>query len=574
MTPRPGRRGSRPPRRTPAPTYPAPCPNPPVPFGTYCTPSERTISCTTVAATSLTDGRSARGGVHPRRRRRSPARRCSNDGNYRPDGTTRSPSRQACRCARSTSISTTSRTCSSPPRATTSNGSLLCSGGPRHRPAARCRLDAFTGNEARLLEAIGAGALAADLQEPFSPALAEVLRGARRSPRRARARVRRGARPCATDARRVRLVLELEVGLQRVDLWRCSEHFDRDELRRRRSARPSPACCEPASATDDGSAAHPRRALRTTSPVTRSRRTTPRSPTGEGGTLARSTHVDEGPRRRRPGAAPARRAVVELPLPHDDPRPRGGRAPRSSRPTSSASAAPTSRRERTDYTYQRHVDWMRSVARSSSTSAASRWSCQDWGGLIGLRLVAEHARPVRPRRRGQHVPPHRRPSPRRRLPRLAEVLAGGPRPSRPAGSSTAAAPPTSPPEVIAAYDAPFPDESYKEGARQFPMLVPTAPDDPASERQRRGVGGARTRWTKPFLTAFSDSDPITAGADRVLQSDDPGRGRPAHTTIVGGGHFLQEDRGEELAAWSSTSSERHRQRVTPVGRATRPIAKT
>ena len=102
------------------------------------------------------------------------------------------------------------------------------------------------------------------------------------------------------------------------------------------------------------------------------------------------------------------------------------------------------------------------------------------------------------------------------------------------------------PEVVAAYDAPFPDESFKEGARQFPVLVPTRADDPASGANRR-AWDVLHRWEKPFLTAFSDSDPITAGGDRVLQSDIPGaNGRP-HTTIEGAGHFLQEDRGEQLA---------------------------
>jgi haloalkane dehalogenase len=102
------------------------------------------------------------------------------------------------------------------------------------------------------------------------------------------------------------------------------------------------------------------------------------------------------------------------------------------------------------------------------------------------------------------------------------------------------------PEVIEAYNAPFPDDSYKEGARQFPMLVPTRPDDPASEPNRRAWEVLRG-WTKPFLTAFSDSDPVTRGADRLFQKLVPGAKGQPHTTIVGGGHFLQEDEGEELA---------------------------
>ena len=102
------------------------------------------------------------------------------------------------------------------------------------------------------------------------------------------------------------------------------------------------------------------------------------------------------------------------------------------------------------------------------------------------------------------------------------------------------------PELVAAYDAPFPDEPYKEGARQFPVLVPTAPDDPAAEPNRR-AWAALERFDKPFLTAFSDSDPITAGADRVLQARIPGAAGRPHTTITGAGHFLQEDKGEILA---------------------------
>jgi len=103
------------------------------------------------------------------------------------------------------------------------------------------------------------------------------------------------------------------------------------------------------------------------------------------------------------------------------------------------------------------------------------------------------------------------------------------------------------PEIVAAYDAPFPDESYKEGARQFPMLVPTTPDDPASEANRR-AWKVFEQWDKPFLTAFSDSDPITSGAEKVFQSVVPGAHGRTHPTIAGGGHFLQEDKGEDLAA--------------------------
>jgi haloalkane dehalogenase len=78
------------------------------------------------------------------------------------------------------------------------------------------------------------------------------------------------------------------------------------------------------------------------------------------------------------------------------------------------------------------------------------------------------------------------------------------------------------------------------------MIVPTSPDDPASEPNRK-AWTALNAFDKPFLCAFSDSDPITAGADRVLKKSIPGAEGQPHTTITGGGHFLQEDRGEELA---------------------------
>ena len=196
------------------------------------------------------------------------------------------------------------------------------------------------------------------------------------------------------------------------------------------------------------------------------------------------------------------------------------------------------------YTYQRHVDWMAAVLMKLDLRDVTLVA-QDWGGLIGLRLVAEHParfarvvaantflptgdRPLGPafdawRHYSQETPEFH----------VGNIVQGG--------CATQL-----PPEIVAAYDAPFPDDRYKAGARAFPMLVPGSPDDPAAAPNRRAWGYLR-RFEKPFLTAFSDSDPITRGADHVLREMIPGaRGQP-HTTIVGGGHFLQEDRGEELA---------------------------
>jgi haloalkane dehalogenase len=200
--------------------------------------------------------------------------------------------------------------------------------------------------------------------------------------------------------------------------------------------------------------------------------------------------------------------------------------------------------KRTDYTYGRHVDWVRATVQQLGLTRITLVG-QDWGGLIGLRLAAEDgdrfARivaantflPTGDRHPGDAFLAWQKYSQETETFRVGRIVNGG------CTSDL-------PPEVIAAYDAPFPDETYKEGARQFPLLVPTAPDDPAAEPNRRAWEALR-RWDKPFLTAFSDFDPITAGADRVLQSDIPGAAGRPHTTIGGAGHFLQEDRGEELA---------------------------
>lgn len=200
--------------------------------------------------------------------------------------------------------------------------------------------------------------------------------------------------------------------------------------------------------------------------------------------------------------------------------------------------------KRSDYTYQRHVDWMRALLEQLDLSRVTLFG-QDWGGLIGLRLVAEHedrfARvvaantflPTGDRNPGDAFFAWQKFSQETETFPVGRIVNGG--------CTT-----DLPPEVVAAYDAPFPDETFKEGARQFPVLVPTRPDDPASDANRR-AWDVLHRWGKPFLTAFSDSDPITAGGDRVLQTDIPGAADRPHTTIRGGGHFLQEDRGEELA---------------------------
>ena len=199
---------------------------------------------------------------------------------------------------------------------------------------------------------------------------------------------------------------------------------------------------------------------------------------------------------------------------------------------------------RADYTYQRHVDWMRAAVEAIDLNGVTLF-CQDWGGLIGLRLVAEmDPRFDRVVAANTFLPTGDTPpgeaflnwqSFSQTVPDFAvgQILNFG--------STTEL-----PPEVIAAYDAPFPDDGFKAGARQFPMLVPTSPDDPASEANR-AAWRVLEAWKKPFLTAFSDSDPVTKGGDRVLQARIPGAVGQPHTTTAGAGHFLQEDAGPDLA---------------------------
>jgi haloalkane dehalogenase len=200
---------------------------------------------------------------------------------------------------------------------------------------------------------------------------------------------------------------------------------------------------------------------------------------------------------------------------------------------------------RTEYTYERHVDWMREALFDRLDLRNLTLVCQDWGGLIGLRLVGEHPDrfsrvvaantflPTGDRNPGEAFLAWQRYSQDTPEFHVGGIIKGG------CTTKLDAA-------TIAAYDAPFPDESYKEGARQFPLLVPTSPDDPAAPANRKAWEALQT-FAKPFLCAFSDQDPITGGADRVLKELIPGAQGQPHTVIEGGGHFLQEDRGPQLA---------------------------
>lgn len=197
-----------------------------------------------------------------------------------------------------------------------------------------------------------------------------------------------------------------------------------------------------------------------------------------------------------------------------------------------------------DYTYARHVDWMRQLVCDHLDLRGAVFFGQDWGGLVGLRLVAEHPE---------------------RFDRVVVGNTGLPVgsgltdafdqwrvfsqtvESLPIGMIIQGATTTElSAEIVAAYDAPFPDETFKAGARIWPALVPVEPNDPAVPANVAAweVLGA---WTKPWLTTFSDQDPITGGGHKIFERAIPGAAGQPHVIIEGGGHFLQEDRGPHIA---------------------------
>lgn len=199
--------------------------------------------------------------------------------------------------------------------------------------------------------------------------------------------------------------------------------------------------------------------------------------------------------------------------------------------------------EVTDYSYQRHLAWLTSWMEALDLRNITL-VCQNWGSLLGLRLAAEH--------------PHR----------FQRIIVGNG--MLPTGESSVPAVFTlwkafatySPwfpigrivqlgtgrtlsKAELAAYEAPFPSAEYKAGARAFPKLVPVTPDDPASA-PNKAAWQILEKWKKPFITCFSNGDPITRGGDRYMQRRIPGAHGQPHITLRGG-HFLQEDCPEDFA---------------------------
>ena len=198
--------------------------------------------------------------------------------------------------------------------------------------------------------------------------------------------------------------------------------------------------------------------------------------------------------------------------------------------------------EQSDHTYAKHIEWMTKWLLALDLKNITLF-CQDWGSLIGLRMAISN---------------------QERFSRI--VLANGGLPtgtmseaffkwrefSRTAkefdigrvvqdGTVTKLSK-----EVLRGYDAPFPDDSYKAGARIMPSLVPISRDDPESIANKKAIK-MYGEWTKPFLTTFSDGDPITRGAERLWTEHVPGAKNLNHLTIKNAGHFLQEDKGQEIA---------------------------
>jgi haloalkane dehalogenase len=209
--------------------------------------------------------------------------------------------------------------------------------------------------------------------------------------------------------------------------------------------------------------------------------------------------------------------------------------------------------DQADYSYESHVRWMLAWFDAQDYRDVTLF-CQDWGGLIGLRLAA--ARPDRFARivvsnsflpTGEGTPSAAFLQWQAFSQTVADfdcgwIVNGG----TARGISDGAK---------AAYNAPYPDERSKAGARRFSMLVPTAPDTPGAA-ENRAAWQVLAEFRKPVLTLFGDSDPVTAGADRALQARIPGAHGQPHQTMAHTGHFSQEDAGPELAdaviAWLAT----------------------
>ncbi|MBL6832921.1 MAG: haloalkane dehalogenase [Candidatus Actinomarina sp.] len=197
--------------------------------------------------------------------------------------------------------------------------------------------------------------------------------------------------------------------------------------------------------------------------------------------------------------------------------------------------------ERSSYTYEKYVNWMETWMKDLELNNITLFG-QDWGGLIGLRLVAENedmfknvvvsntALPTGDISAGKAFEDWKNYAQTVENFHAGGIIKGG----TVKGLDQ---------YVIDAYNAPFPDDSYKEAARQFPMLVPVTPDNPSSQKNREAWEMLKN-WNKPFLCVFSEQDQIFNGVDKAFTKLIPGCQNQPHKTIQGG-HFIQEDNPEE-----------------------------
>lgn len=201
-------------------------------------------------------------------------------------------------------------------------------------------------------------------------------------------------------------------------------------------------------------------------------------------------------------------------------------------------------RAQSDYSFQKHVDWMTRFLVETDLRNITL-VCQDWGSLIGLRLAAENSDRFARIVLGNGGLP----TGDQELPRAFHIWRAfaSYSPWFPIGRIIQRGTITElSAEIVAAYDAPFPGRAYKAGARAFPRLVPATPNDPASDANR-AAWKVLESWDKPFLTSFSNRDPITRGGAQPFLDKVPGTKDQPHTTIRNAGHFLQEDKGPEFA---------------------------
>lgn len=200
---------------------------------------------------------------------------------------------------------------------------------------------------------------------------------------------------------------------------------------------------------------------------------------------------------------------------------------------------------RSDYSYKRHVKWIKNWIDKAGLKDITLLG-QDWGGLIGLRLLAENPELfIRFSLSNTGLPTgdhgiseaflrwqkFSQEDPDFDIGSIVNLFGRG----------------SLSEEEVAAYRAPFPSDEFKAGARQFPLLVPTSPDDPAAE-DNRVAWKQLMQWDKPALMCFSDNDPIMRGGEHPFLKLVPGTQNQPHITLKGR-HFIQEEDG---ITWART----------------------